>query len=97
MGGILFKIFVYYMLYKSTMALLGWLYMTAIPGLISFIVETVGTLMEPPTPQELARREREAAKRRADITTAEGRLADAQRRAASIAEFNAKRWERAGL
>lgn len=97
MGGILFKIFVYYMLYKSFMAVMGWLYMTAIPGLISFIVETGSTLMEPPTPQELARRAKEAEQRKADITTAEGRLADAQRRAASIAEFNAKRWERAGL
>ncbi|MGL4504683.1 MAG: hypothetical protein ACRCUF_03005 [Aeromonas sobria] len=64
--------------------------------MIQEIVEVVAELRRPLTPREIAIREQEAAQRRADITTAEGRLADAQRRNASIAEFNAKRWERAG-
>ncbi|APU00447.1 hypothetical protein [Aeromonas phage 3] len=81
MGGILFKIFIYYMLYKVVMSVVEWLYTRGLPGLVSFVVETIETLAEPPTQNELAKREVETAAKVAAINEATQRLRAAQARA----------------
>ncbi|MGL5215841.1 MAG: hypothetical protein ACRC8R_11995 [Aeromonas hydrophila] len=96
MGAIIFKIFIYYMLFKGVLLLLNWLFESAIPAVCESIAEFIEWVRTPPHPNEVARRERERLAREADINTAEGRFKDAQRRNASTAEFNATRWERAG-
>ncbi|AWH14556.1 hypothetical protein [Aeromonas phage 13AhydR10PP] len=80
MGGILFKIFIYYMLFKVAMCFFEWLYNRGLPGLVSFVVETTATLAEPPTKRELAARAKQKVEQATAITEATQRLKAAQSR-----------------
>ncbi|APU00783.1 hypothetical protein [Aeromonas phage Asp37] len=91
MGGILFKIFIYYMLYRVVMSVAEWLYTRGFPGLVSFVVETIATLSEPPTQHQLAERAKQRANQAIAITEATQRLKAAQARTLAEQAANNRR------
>ncbi|MGL4755327.1 MAG: hypothetical protein ACRCXB_23450 [Aeromonadaceae bacterium] len=91
MGGILFKFFIYYLLYKAVLAIFEWLYTTAIPNTITFLVDFISELAEPPHPAKVAERKREKAAQAIAVSEAEQRLAVAKARALAEQEANNRR------